>query len=250
MPSSSPSLYNCILVKKNGTLKQVRYLYSDEMFHANYVTLSETSETYSDAFRRHTVWKSSAKYNNGTVELWARAVGRAGQENTYEFPPPVDEILFFGNCLLVWVAASGSGSESSSSDGVSFTLDVWKKIYAKLFGGFHDLDKTLDADETEYDELEDVPSKHKTHEGYLKDGFIVDDQSKQKQQSLAQKRRLPSLTKGVAKSITKPNKVKRGKRTDETATTAHSQRPQSPPLDAEGNEIELEEEEYDDIIFY
>ena len=250
MPASSsslPSLYNCILVKKNGTLKQLRYLYSDEMFHANYVTLSETSETYSDAFRRHTVWKSSAKYNNGTVELWARAVGRAGQENTYEFPPPVDEILFFGNCLLVWVAASGSGSESSSSD-VSFTLDVWKKIYAKLFGGFHDLDKTLDADETEYDELEDVPSKNKTNEGYLKDGFIVEDQPKQ--QSLAQKRRLPS----VAKSITKPNKVKRGKRTDET-TAAHSHssaggRPQSPPLDAEGNEIELEEEEYADVIFY
>jgi hypothetical protein len=216
------------------------------MFHANYVTLSETSETYSDAFRRHTVWKSSAKYNNGTVELWARAVGRAGQENTYEFPPPVDEILFFGNCLLVWVAASGSGSESSSSD-VSFTLDVWKKIYAKLFGGFHDLDKTLDADETEYDELEDVPSKNKTHEGYLKDGFIVEDQSKQKQQSLAQKRRLPSLT----KSVVKPNKVKRGKRTDETTSNSHSHshshggRPQSPPLDAEGNEIELEEEEYE-----
>ena len=239
--SSSPSLYNCILVKKNGTLKQVRYLHSDEMFHANYVTLSETSETYSDAFRRHTVWKSSAKYNNGTVELWARAVGRAGQENTYEFPPPVDEILFFGNCLLVWVAASGSGSESSSSD-VSFTLDVWKKIYAKLFGGFHDLDKTLDADETEYDELEDVPSKHKTNEGYLKDGFIVEDQPKQKQQSLAQKRRNgPSV-------IAKPNKVKRGKRTDETVTTtsnSHGGRPQSPPLDAEGNEIELEEEEYE-----
>jgi hypothetical protein len=232
-------------VKKNGTLKQLRYLYSDEMFHANYVTLSETSETYSDAFRRHTVWKSSAKYNNGTVELWARAVGRAGQENTYEFPPPIDEILFFGNCLLVWVAASGSGSESSSSD-VSFTLDVWKKIYANLFGGFHDLDKTLDADETEYDELEDVPSKHKTHEGYLKDGFIVEDQPKQ--QSLAQKRRLPSVAKSIAKSITKPNKVKRGKRTDETVTTAsnsHGGRPQSPPLDAEGNEIELEEEEYE-----
>jgi hypothetical protein len=218
------------------------------MFHANYVTLSETSETYSDAFRRHTVWKSSGKYNNGTVELWARAVGRAGQENTYEFPPPVDEILFFGNCLLVWVAASGSGSESSSSD-VSFTLDVWKKIYAKLFGGFHDLDKTFDADETEYDELEDVHNKHKTHEGYLKDGFIVEDQSTGKLQQ-QQKRRLPS----VAKSIAKPNKVKRGKRADETATTvhshSHSQRPQSPPLDAEGNEIELEEEEYADIIFY
>jgi hypothetical protein len=235
-------------VKKNGTLKQLRYLYSDEMFHANYVTLSETSETYSDAFRRHTVWKSSAKYNNGTVELWARAVGRAGQENTYEFPPPVDEILFFGNCLLVWVAASGSGSESSSSN-VSFTLDVWKKIYAKLFGGFHDLDKTADVDETEYDELEDVPSKHKTNEGYLKDGFIVEDQPKQKQQSLAQKRRLPSVAKSIAKGIPKPNKVKRGKRADETAA-AHSQRPLSPPLDAEGNEIELEEEEYVDVIFY
>jgi hypothetical protein len=80
----------------------------------------------------------------------------------------------------------------------------------------------------------------------LKDGFIVEDQSKQKQQSLAQKRRLPSLT----KSVVKPNKVKRGKRTDETASNSYSHssaggRPQSPPLDAEGNEIELEEEEYE-----
>jgi len=35
------------------------------------------------------------------VDLWAKTDGRAGQENKYELPPPIDEIIFFGNIALV-----------------------------------------------------------------------------------------------------------------------------------------------------
>ena len=54
-------------------------------------------------------------------------------------------------------------------------MDVWKKIYTRLFGGFIDLNKSEEQDELEEDELENVPDEMKTKEGYLKDGFIVDD---------------------------------------------------------------------------
>jgi len=162
--SSSTDKYNCIVVKKNGSLKQVHPLSLNEKTHSTYMKISDTSETYSSSFRLHTTWKV-LKYKV-TIELWARATGRAGQENQYEFPPPVDEILFFGNCLLV---------VANSSPDFSFSIESWKRIYAHLFGGFHDLTKTETVDETEYDEMDDVPIKRKTRDGYLKDGFIVDD---------------------------------------------------------------------------
>ena len=48
----------------------------------------------------------------------------------------------------------------------------WKKIYEKLFGGFEDLD---DNEEESEDELKNVPKEMKSKDGYLLDGFIVDD---------------------------------------------------------------------------
>jgi hypothetical protein len=98
-----------------------------------------------------------------TIELWARANGRAGQENKYEFPPPVDEKLFFGECIIV-----------STTTQSSLTCAIWKKVYAHLFGGFDDLEKLAVQDDAESDELENMPSKKKTKHGYLKDGFIID----------------------------------------------------------------------------
>ena len=56
-------------------------------------------------------------------------------------------------------------------------MEDWNKIYEKLFGGFEDLADTTLADEQEEDELENVPKEKKTKNGYLKDGFVVDDNS-------------------------------------------------------------------------
>jgi hypothetical protein len=44
-----------------------------------------------------------------------------------------------------------------------------------LFGGFETLADNADDDEEEEDELENVPSRMKTKDGYLKDGFIIED---------------------------------------------------------------------------
>ena len=55
------------------------------------------------------------------------------------------------------------------------SVELWEEIYEKLFGGFENLKDTSKEDELEEDELDDVPDNMKTKEGYLKDGFIVEN---------------------------------------------------------------------------
>lgn len=97
-----------------------------------------------------------------TVALYGKSDGKAGQENKYDFPPPVDTTLFFGSCILT--ISEGEGSLKASQ---------WETIYEKLFGGFEDIGSE-DSDESEDDDDDlDIP---RTKEGYVKDGFIVDDE--------------------------------------------------------------------------
>ena len=167
MPAAKPktnslSNANCILVSKSGSLKDI-YLTNVEHSQQHYNKLCGTPPTYLKSFTHHATWV--VKKFDISIELWGRLNGRAGQENKYEFPPPVDNHLFFGDCLLV------------SMDGEPLTSAIWKKVHAHLFGGFKDLtNPTIEKyDNDEIDELETVPSKKKTRDGYLKDGFIVDD---------------------------------------------------------------------------
>ena len=94
-----------------------------------------------------------------TVVLYGKSCGRAGQENKYDFPPPVDKVLFFGACIL------------TSSTG-TLKKGRWEEIYEELFGGFEDIGDEDSEESEEEDEDEDLP---KTKSGYAKDGFIVDD---------------------------------------------------------------------------
>lgn len=103
------------------------------------------------------------------VDVWAKTDGRAGQENKYELPPPIDELIMFGNMALV--------ARIDKENAINLTIDLWTKIYEKLFGGFEDLTLTAIEDENEIDELDTIPACKKTNNGYFKDGFIVEDDS-------------------------------------------------------------------------
>jgi len=119
-------------------------------------------------------------------------------------------------------------------------LDLWKKVYATLFGGFHDLNKLENADETEYDELADVSDKYKTKEGYLKDGFIVEDSVEKIQKPAARK------LGGSKKPTTKASKSKQQQQlsTDEAIACASYILGISSSLPQQ-QEFELEEEPYE-----
>jgi hypothetical protein len=127
------------------------------------------------------------------IDLWAKTDGRAGQENKYELPPPIDEIIFFGNIALV--------ARVDKEIACDLTLKRWNIIYEKLFGGFEDLSKTAEADEKEIDELALIPASKKTKNGYLKDGFIIeDDDSASSGASNKKKRRTGGCKKRIVDS--------------------------------------------------
>jgi hypothetical protein len=58
---------------------------------------------------------------------------------------------------------------------VDLTVEKWNKVYEHLFGGFETLADNEDEDDEEEDELDNIPSNMKTKDGYLKDGFIIED---------------------------------------------------------------------------
>ena len=123
----------------------------------------------SNTFEKQCQWSLKVDHQQITVKVFAKTVGKAGTENKYEFPPPIDSTLFFGSCAVVC-------SKNKDSEMISLTCENWNKIYEKLYGGFEDLASTALEDEEEEDELANVPAHMKTKEGYLKDGFVVDSE--------------------------------------------------------------------------
>jgi hypothetical protein len=158
---------NIIIVEKNAVLKMlsIKDFKEEELF-------KKCGFKKADDFAKQTQWNiklNGAKY---VVDVYAKTEGRANSENKYDFPPPIDTKLFFGNSAII--AKKQDLSDEGKFKYTNLSLDLWEKIYEKLFGGFEDLTMTAIEDENEIDELENIPKEKKTKNGYLKDGFVVD----------------------------------------------------------------------------
>jgi len=154
-----------IIVEKVGTLKtlSIKDFKVEELY-------KKCGFKKGDGFVKQVEW--TAKYDGKKyfVEVYAKSEGRGNSENKYDFPPPIDSALFFGSCAIVAYVKQDDGSKCY----VDLSLQLWNKIYEKLFGGFEDLASSAAEDEEEVDELANVPKEKKTKQGYLKDGFVVD----------------------------------------------------------------------------
>jgi hypothetical protein len=115
----------------------------------------------SEHFKCHATWNVELNGKKYSVCLYGKTEGRANQENKYDFPPPVDNLLFFGSCVLVNKQNDNAGDLKESE---------WTAIYNHLFGGFEDIGSE-DSDEDEEESIDGPVTK----EGYSKDGFVVDD---------------------------------------------------------------------------
>jgi hypothetical protein len=147
-----------LVVEKNGEIKEVVLKSTDE------------SELYkkagfksADGFQNHAQWNvENLKNKNYCIHVYGKTSGRANQENKYEFPPPIDNTLFFGNCVLV---------NKKDDNLISLSANEWVTIYEHLYGGFEDLGDEDSEEDSEYEE-DDLP---RTKSGYVKDDFVVDD---------------------------------------------------------------------------
>jgi hypothetical protein len=150
-----------ILIDKAGDLKEVKINDMENLYKTCKLKKPDNFDL------RHT-WKVKIKGEKYKIKLYAKDDGRANSENKYDLPPPIDNDLFFGSMLVI--------GNNNDDEIIDMSVELWEQIYEKLFGGFENLKDTAKEDEEEEDELENVPDSMKTKEGYLKDGFIVENE--------------------------------------------------------------------------
>ena len=161
---------NIIIVEKGGDLKSlaIKDFKLEEVY-------KKCGFKKSADFVKQVMWNAKFDGKKYFIEVYAKTEGRPNSENKYDFPPPIDSMLFFGNCaILAYIK-----KDDDVSVYVDLNLQLWNKIYEKLFGGFEDLAATAIEDDQEIDELANVPKEKKTKHGYLKDGFVVDSSNEE-----------------------------------------------------------------------
>ena len=168
---------NIIIVERMGTLKMlaIKEFKEEELF-------KKCGFKKAEDFLKQTEWNVKYDGKKYYIQVFAKADGRANSENKYDFPPPIDTKLFYGCCAIVAYVKNTDGTKLYTN----LSIQLWEKIYEKLFGGFEDLAATAAEDENEEDELANVPKEKKTKQGYLKDGFVVDSSDTDEQVSASE----------------------------------------------------------------
>ena len=144
-----------VIIDKTGIIKEtnIKEYNSSELYKkANFKS--------AEGFRLEHKWIIGT---NQQIAIYGKKNGKAGQENKYDFPPPIDNVLFFGGCVLV----SECIVEPNKIKDLRIT--EWKSIYEKLMGGFEDLKDT--DEEAEDEEEEDLEEPNE----YVCDDFLVED---------------------------------------------------------------------------
>ena len=152
-------MVNIVIVEKSGSIvdKVVKKLKLDDLY-------KKCNFRKNNDFQKIHTFKVNSYY----VHVYGKDKGKSKQVNKFEYPPPIDTKLFFGNMVLV----KSNESELSDDNIIDYTATGWNKDYETLMGGFEDIGSTS---ETEEDELDNYPTEQITKEGYLKDGFVVQD---------------------------------------------------------------------------
>ena len=144
-----------IIVEKSGELKELNYKNDDkgELYKMG-------GFKHDKGFECEVSWElKSTDKKTYNYNVYGKKTGKTNYENKYDFPPPIDNTLFFNNCLI---------TKTRKGKFYDLTLEEWFTVYEELFGGFEDLVSEEESEEEEYE-------GEFTKEGYAKDGFIVDD---------------------------------------------------------------------------
>lgn len=139
--------------------------------YGRYKTNPDTRETLIAKYRKN-IACNTWYINNAYYSVYGFTNGKAGQENKYELPPPLDTTLFFGDILIIKTESNVSELNLKQIEVLDvITKKEWNTVYEEMFGGFEDLcseDTEISEDDSEMNEYE------QTKEGYAKDGFVVD----------------------------------------------------------------------------
>ena len=132
-----------IIVDKGGSLKTltVKEYKVEELY-------KKCGFKKSEGFNLQVEWPVKIEGQKYLIQMYGKLDGKANTENKYDFPPPVDKNLYFGSCVLVGMIRDDTNNRTN----INLSIELWDKIYEKLFGGFENLALTCNEDEEEEDE--------------------------------------------------------------------------------------------------
>jgi hypothetical protein len=86
------TLLTIVIVEKLGSLKssQIKDFKEEELY-------KKCGFKKSEEFMNQVEWNVKLNGINYIVNVYAKTEGRANNENKYDFPPPIDKLLFYGN---------------------------------------------------------------------------------------------------------------------------------------------------------
>jgi hypothetical protein len=150
-----------VIVEKSGELKSltIKEFKVEELY-------KKCSFKTESNFAVQTQWTVGSH----TYTVYGKKEGKSNSINKYDFPPIIDDELFYGNMVLV-------KSSLSESEYFDLSIEEWEKVYETLFGGFEDIgSKDSEDSEDSEEEEEEEEGMERTKSGYVKDGFVVDSE--------------------------------------------------------------------------
>jgi hypothetical protein len=143
-----------VIVEKNGSLKVQKASAVTDLY-------KKCGFKNSIGFSCVHTWTIDFNDIDYKLAIFGKTEGKANTENKFEFPPPIDNVLFFGSCAAVLSTGNGTMSD--------MTTEEFTDIIDNLYGGYSDIGS---EDSEEEDDNEDnlLP---KTKHGYVKDDFVV-----------------------------------------------------------------------------
>lgn len=188
-----------IIVEKTGSLKNAKTTDTTDLY-------KKCGFKTNDGFKCKHAWSVEFSDTEYKLEIYGKVNGRAGSENKYEFPPPIDNVLFFGSCAAI-LYVNNKMTDMGTQE--------FKDIMEHLYGGYEDIDGS-DEDEDEDDDIGLPKTKH----GYAKDGFVVssdtedsdisdeEEITEEEEEEIKPKRKKPVAKKPVVEKKPKKPKLK------------------------------------------
>ena len=108
-----------IIIEKNGTLKSlaIKDFKVEELF-------KKCGFKKGEDFLKQVEWNAKYDAKKYFIEVYAKTDGRANSENKFDFPPPIDNKLFFGSCAILAYLKKDDGSKCYTD----LSLPLWNKI--------------------------------------------------------------------------------------------------------------------------
>lgn len=189
-----------IIVEKSGSLKNAKTADLVDLY-------KKCGFKNNDGFSLAHAWSVDFNDTEYKMEVYGKITGRANTENKYEFPPPIDNVLFFGSCAAILYV-----NEKITDMGTQ----EFKDIMDHLYGGYSDIG---DSDEEEEEDEEDDTGLPKTKQGYVKDDFVVssdpedDDVASEEEEEIVESDEeiKPKKKKPAAKKVASEKKPKKPK---------------------------------------